>query len=71
VSDAYAALNSGTGVLSSNARHTYAVANTGPGMTITASGGYGECVVEGNTGGTVSGGTPLGGNLCDSSTTCP
>jgi hypothetical protein len=71
VSDAYAALNGSAGILASNARNAYSVANTGPGMAITAAGGYGECVVESNTGGTVSGGTPLGGNLCDSSTSCP
>lgn len=70
VSGAYAALNGADGILAANARNAYSVANTGAGMSIIAGGGYGECVVDANTGGTVTGGTELGGNLCDSGT-CP
>lgn len=46
--------------------------NTGFGLNLRfTSTGYSNNVMSGNTGGTVSSGTPTGQNLCNASTTCP
>ena len=44
--------------------------NTGTGLNLGSDGGYGNNVINGNSG-TVTGGVQIGTNLCDGATTCP
>ena len=45
--------------------------NGGAGLAVGSLSGYANNVLSGNAGGTVSGGTEIGTNLCNGSTICP
>jgi len=55
----------------SQVRRSIGRENGGFGIRLTGASSYENNVVELNTGGTISGGTQTGSNLCDGNMTCP
>ncbi len=66
------ASNGGKGIqaTSSLVKDNQIANNGGVGLELNSDSGYRENVIRGNTGGAVTGGVDLGGNLCNGLTTC-
>jgi nitrous oxidase accessory protein NosD len=66
--------NGGVGIMASSASTiagNTAVSNASYGLFLSASTAYRDNLIDGNSGGAVSGGVNAGGNVCNGSLTCP